>query len=145
MCARARVCVRVNNAVNYWDYMASVVDGQMTEWICFIEGMILTLENWWTWRKTATSTILSTQIPNGLVWDLRKTFKMTDRCDCLSHGTALSAVINKLRMPMQQKETKGPVNFTRLYKWDLGICSDMDRYYFGTKLSQKTDVKLHIS
>jgi hypothetical protein len=29
-------------------------------------------------------------------------------------GMALSAVIYKLRMPMNKKETKGPVNFTQL-------------------------------
>jgi len=61
--------IRVNNAVNYWDYAASMTDEWMNEWVSSIGWMILTGENRNTRRKPIPLPLCPAQILHGLVWE----------------------------------------------------------------------------
>ena len=49
--------------INYWDYVALVIDKWMNKWIWMICGMMLTRENWSALRKMCPSATLSTTNP----------------------------------------------------------------------------------
>jgi hypothetical protein len=61
----------------WWDYVSMelwLLTGPLSihhmtnEWKCSSGGMILTGENWRTWRKTCPTSLCSPQIPHGLTW-----------------------------------------------------------------------------
>ena len=58
-----------NDAVNCWDYMASV---KMNEWVWSIFGMILIGEDRNTRSKTCPNLLCPPQIPRGLAWNLTR-------------------------------------------------------------------------
>ena len=66
-----------NDALNYRNCIASVMDEWMTECTSSAGGMTLTGENRRTERKTRPSATLSTANPTGLAWDRTRFSAMT--------------------------------------------------------------------